>query len=61
VGSKVGGSGTREAVDAGIQTDGRLVLLEGLTLALHMKGRSQDDVVLKADLSGEGQRVEMHR
>jgi hypothetical protein len=40
--------------DEGIQTDGTLVLLKGFTITLHMREDSGEDVVIRADLSGEG-------
>ena len=40
--------------EEGIQTDGTLVLIKGLTITLHMREGSGDDLVMRADLSGEG-------
>jgi hypothetical protein len=53
--SKVGDSSDNksEALNAGIQTDGTLVLIKGLTITLHMRDE-QSDLVMRADLSGEG-------
>jgi hypothetical protein len=57
--SKVGGgepsdSRSEGLNDEGIQTDGTLVLIKGLTITLHMRDGSSDDLVMRADLSGEG-------
>jgi len=40
--------------EEGIQTDGTLVLIKGLTITLHMREDSGEDLVMRADLSGEG-------
>ncbi|KAB5558658.1 hypothetical protein GE09DRAFT_120943, partial [Coniochaeta sp. 2T2.1] len=56
---KVGDSNTRQRTrggeenEAGIQTDGTLVLIRGITVTLHMKDE-KDDLVLRADLEGRG-------
>lgn len=36
-----------------MQTDGTLVLIKGVTVTLHMSD-DQEDLVLRADLSGQG-------
>lgn len=53
--SKVGDSSDSksEALHAGMQTDGTLVLIKGVTVTLHMSD-DQEDLVLRADLSGQG-------
>jgi hypothetical protein len=52
-----GGGGGERSV--GVQTAGKLVLLKGLTVTLHAKEDSADDLVIKACLSGEGQEEEI--
>lgn len=50
--SKVGGD---EAVhNAGIQTDGTLALIKGVTVTLHMNA-PHEDLELRADFEREGQ------
>lgn len=43
-----------EVLSEGIQTDGTLALIKGLTITLHMREDSSDDLVMRADLSGDG-------
>jgi hypothetical protein len=42
-----------------IRRDGKLVLFKALTVTLHAKEDSADDLVIKAALSGEEQAAEM--
>lgn len=41
-----------------VQTEGKLVLLEGLTVTLHAREDSEEDLVIKAALNGEEQQEE---
>ena len=46
-------SGGGEENEVGIQTDGTLVLIRGITVTLHMRDEG-DDLVLRADFEGRG-------
>lgn len=53
------GGGGDGGLSVAVQTEGKLVLLKGLTVTLHAKEDSADDLVIKAALSGEGQEDEI--
>jgi hypothetical protein len=58
-GTADGGSVDDGGLKIAVQTDGRLVLLKALTVTLHAKEDSADDLVIKAALSGEEQAAEI--
>lgn len=43
-----------EMLNEGIQTDGTVALIKGLTITLHMREDTGEDLVMRADLSGTG-------